>query len=217
MLVYKWNAASGHYALQSTIVPSGPTQWYPDDLAGESYVDASTRAPRPAPPHPAFCDLCSGDRRREHPVRVHGLDHRLVPAGPQCVATGWSRRRRRLHPRLSSPTAVSIYSLVDGSVAADYTTPLNTQLQTSATVRMDRNYCGGARACITLCCLSVTRSRSCAPILPLLQFAVWGDTGLGDNVPTAVLLQAGASTPVFTYVTPGSNFGLDVVVGEQVC
>lgn len=47
--------------------------------------------------------------------------------------------------------------------------------------------------------------------------AVWGDSGLGDNVPTAVLLQAGASAPVFTYVTPGSNFGLDVIVGEQVC
>ena len=46
--------------------------------------------------------------------------------------------------------------------------------------------------------------------------AVWGDTGLGDNVPTSVLLQAGSNTPVFTYVTPGSNFGLDVVVGEQV-
>lgn len=51
-----------------------------------------------------------------------------------------------------SARAVSIYSLVDGSVAADYTTPLNTQLQTSATVRMDRNYCGGARAWVHVAC-----------------------------------------------------------------
>jgi hypothetical protein len=32
-----------------------------------------------------------------------------------------------------------------------------------------------------------------------------------DDVPTAVLLQAGNHTPLLTYVTPGSMFGVDVV------
>ena len=72
-------------------------------------------------------------------------------------------------------------SLVTGKLLTDYTTPVNTQLQTNPTVKMDVDYCG---------------------------VALWGDR---DDVPTAVLLQAGNHTPVFTYVTPGSMMGVDLV------
>jgi len=78
----------------------------------------------------------------------------------------------------------TMYSMVNGQLLTDYTTPKNAQLQTSPTVRMDGNYAG-------LC--------------------LWGDN---DDVPTAVVLQAGKSTPVFTYVTPGSMFGVDIVVDK---
>jgi len=37
---------------------------------------------------------------------------------------------------------------------------------------------------------------------------LWGDA---DDVPTAVLLKANMSAPVFTYITPGSMFGVDVL------
>lgn len=40
--------------------------------------------------------------------------------------------------------------------------------------------------------------------------SLWGDS---DDVPTAVLLQAGLKDPVFTFVTPGSMSGVDVAVG----
>lgn len=75
----------------------------------------------------------------------------------------------------------TIFSMVTGSLLTDYTTPKNAQLQTSPTVRMSGNYAG-------LC--------------------LWGDN---DDVPTAVILSAGSSTPVFTYVTKGSMFGVDIV------
>ena len=39
--------------------------------------------------------------------------------------------------------------------------------------------------------------------------SLWGDQ---NDVPTAVLLQAGVSEPVFTFVTPGSMSGVDVAV-----
>lgn len=76
---------------------------------------------------------------------------------------------------------ILIVSLVTGKLLTDYTTPINTQLQTNPTVKMDVDYCG---------------------------VALWGDR---DDVPTAVLLQAGNHTPVFSYVTPGSMFGVDLV------
>jgi hypothetical protein len=71
--------------------------------------------------------------------------------------------------------------MATGAVLSDYTTPANTQLQTSTSLKMDGSYCG---------------------------VAMWGDR---DDVPTAILLAAGNSTPAFTYTTPGSMFGIDVV------
>ena len=70
---------------------------------------------------------------------------------------------------------VLIVSMVSGAVLSDFTTPANTQLQTSTSLKMDGAYCG---------------------------VALWGDR---DDVPTAVLLAAGNSTPAFSYTTPGSS------------
>lgn len=82
---------------------------------------------------------------------------------------------------------ILIVSMLTGRVLTDYETPANTQLQTNPAVRMDGKYCG---------------------------VALWGDR---DDVPTAVLLAAGNHTPAFTYTTPGSMFGVDLVVdGAQV-
>ncbi len=79
----------------------------------------------------------------------------------------------------------TIYSMVTGALITDYTTPKNAQLQTSPTVRMDGNYAG---------------------------LALWGDN---DDVPTCcVVLQANQNKPVFTYVTPGSMFGVEIVVDK---
>lgn len=75
----------------------------------------------------------------------------------------------------SRTARVLIYSMVTGALLTDYTTPTNTQLQTNPTVRMDGNYVG---------------------------VCLWGDN---DDVPTAIVLAAGTSVPVFTYVTPGSS------------
>ena len=41
--------------------------------------------------------------------------------------------------------------------------------------------------------------------------SLWGDA---DDQPTAVILAAGSNTPVFTYTTPGSMFGVDIVVDK---
>lgn len=79
----------------------------------------------------------------------------------------------------------TMYSMVTGQLVADYTSPKNAQLQTTPTVRMDGAYAG---------------------------MALWGDN---DDVPTAIVLAAGASKPVFTYVTPGSMFGVDIVVDRD--
>ncbi len=76
----------------------------------------------------------------------------------------------------------TIFSMVDGKLLTDYLTPKNAQLQTNPTVRMDGDYAG-------LC--------------------LWGDN---DDVPTAVVLKAGSTKPIFTYTTPGSMFGVDIVV-----
>lgn len=77
---------------------------------------------------------------------------------------------------------VIIYSMVTGAVLQDYLSPTNAQLQTYPTVRATGDY-----ACVSL----------------------WGDQ---DDVPTAIVLSANSATPVFTYVTPGSMFGVDCVV-----
>ena len=59
---------------------------------------------------------------------------------------------------------------------------MNDQLQTNVNVKMDGDVCG---------------------------IALWGDR---DDVPTAVALRAGSSTPLLEYVTPGSMNAVDVVV-----
>lgn len=75
---------------------------------------------------------------------------------------------------------VTMFSMVTGALVTDWVSPLNAQLQTSPTVRMDGNYAG---------------------------VALWGDN---DDVPTAVVLNA-ANKTIFTYTTPGSMFGVDIV------
>ena len=76
---------------------------------------------------------------------------------------------------------VLIYSMVTGAVVQDYLSPTNAQLQTYPTVRSSGDY-----SCVCL----------------------WGDQ---DDVPTAIVMSATAAKPVFTYVTPGSMFGVDCV------
>ena len=76
---------------------------------------------------------------------------------------------------------VIIYSMVTGAVMTDYTSPVNAQLQTYPTVRMSGNYAG---------------------------ICLWGDN---DDVPTAIVLSAKSAKPIFTFVTPGSMFGVDIV------
>ena len=76
---------------------------------------------------------------------------------------------------------VIIYSMVTGALLTDYVSPLNAQLQTYPTVRMSGNYAG---------------------------VCLWGDN---DDVPTAIVLSATSAAPIFTYTTPGSMFGVDIV------
>lgn len=76
---------------------------------------------------------------------------------------------------------VMIYSMVTGALLTDYVSPVNAQLQTYPTVRMSGNYAG---------------------------VCLWGDN---DDVPTVILMSAKSAKPIFTYTTPGSMFGIDVV------
>jgi len=71
--------------------------------------------------------------------------------------------------------------MVNGALLTDYTSPTNAQLQTYPTVRMSGNYAG---------------------------VSLWGDN---NDVPTAIVLSAKSTKPIFTFVTPGSMFGLDIV------
>ena len=68
---------------------------------------------------------------------------------------------------------VTTYSMVDGSLRSDWSSAVNTQLQTTPTVRSDGVYTG---------------------------VALWGDN---DDQPTAVILKAGSNVPIFNYTTPG--------------
>jgi hypothetical protein len=80
---------------------------------------------------------------------------------------------------------VTVYQVKTAKLLTDYTTLPNAQLQTSADVKMDGDFVG---------------------------IASWGDS---DDVPTAILLQAGVKDPIFTFVTPGSMFGVDVAVAKD--
>lgn len=76
---------------------------------------------------------------------------------------------------------VTIYSMVTGKLLTDYTAPANAKLQTYPTVRMSGNYAG---------------------------VSLWGDDA---DVPTAIVLSAVKAAPIFTYTTPGSMFGVDIL------
>ncbi len=80
---------------------------------------------------------------------------------------------------------VTLFSLSTGAVLTDYFTAVNTKLQENPTMRADRNYVG---------------------------VSLWGDAG---ERPTAVLLKAGSNKPVFSYISPGSMFAVDVVVDSS--
>jgi len=80
---------------------------------------------------------------------------------------------------------VTVYQVKTAKLLTDYTSLPNAQLQTSADVRMDGDFVG---------------------------VSLWGDQ---DDVPTAVLLQAGVKDPIFSFVTPGSMFGVDVAVASD--
>jgi len=71
--------------------------------------------------------------------------------------------------------------MVNGALLTDYVSPANAQLQTYPTVRMSGNYAG---------------------------ICLWGDNA---DVPTAIVLSAKSAKPIFTYTTPGSMFGVDLV------
>jgi hypothetical protein len=77
---------------------------------------------------------------------------------------------------------VTIYSLLSSTLLTDWTSATNAKLQTNPTVRMDGIYAG---------------------------ISLWGDA---DDTPTAVILAAGSSDVVFNYTTPGSMFGVDIVI-----
>lgn len=77
---------------------------------------------------------------------------------------------------------VTVYDIATDKFVVDWKSSTNTKLQTNPTVRADGIYTG---------------------------VALWGDA---DDVPTAVVLAAGSSTPLFTYTTPGSMFGVDILL-----
>ena len=77
---------------------------------------------------------------------------------------------------------VTVFAIASSALLTDWTSATNSQLQTNPTVRMDGVYTG---------------------------VALWGDS---DDVPTAVVLAAGSATPLFNYTTPGSMFGVDIVL-----
>lgn len=76
---------------------------------------------------------------------------------------------------------VTVYNMVTQKLVTDWVSSTNAQLQTNPTIRMDEQYVG---------------------------VSLWGDA---DDVPTAVVLAAGSNTPIFTYTTPGSMFGVEIV------
>ena len=79
---------------------------------------------------------------------------------------------------------VTTFSMVTGKLTIDWLSATNAKLQTNPTIRMDDGYVG---------------------------VSLWGDA---DDVPTAVVLSSGSNTPIFTYTTPGSMFGVDIVVDK---
>ena len=78
--------------------------------------------------------------------------------------------------------AVGGTALVSGASVLNFTSSTNPTLQENPTLRADGAY---------------------------VAVSLWGNAG---DVPTVVLLKAGAAAPVFSYITPGSMFAVDVNV-----
>lgn len=94
----------------------------------------------------------------------------------------------------ATQTAVAAFALTAGAtptLVANWTSAKNAKLQTNPTIRCDGEF---------------------------IAVATWGNEG---DVPTVVLLQAataaitGATAPLFTFTSPGSMFGVDVVVAAR--
>lgn len=81
---------------------------------------------------------------------------------------------------------VSAFALVGGALLTNWVSPVNTKLQENPTLRADAEYIG---------------------------VSLWGDSG-EVGYPTVVLLKAGSNTPLFSYVTPGSMFAVDLAVSS---
>lgn len=77
---------------------------------------------------------------------------------------------------------VSMFDATSGALVADYTSPESAKLQTDTTVRASGRYAAAA---------------------------LWGDA---SDFPTVVVLAAHLPTPLLTFVTPGSMFGVDIGV-----
>ena len=73
-----------------------------------------------------------------------------------------------------------------GALLTSWVSPINTKLQENPTLRADGAYIG---------------------------VSLWGDSG-ETGYPTVVLLKAGSNTPLFSYVTPGSMFAVDLAVSS---
>lgn len=76
----------------------------------------------------------------------------------------------------------TMFNVSSGALLADYTSAKNAQYQNQAIVRLDGDLCA---------------------------IASWGDRA---DIPTVIVLQAGSNTPVYTAITPGSMFGVDITV-----
>jgi len=82
--------------------------------------------------------------------------------------------------------AIGGFSLPTGSTTLAWVSQTNPKLQENPTIRADGDF---------------------------VAVSLWGNNG---DLPTVVLLQGGSNTPLFTYVTPGSMFAVDVnVVGRN--
>jgi len=80
-----------------------------------------------------------------------------------------------------------MFDAASGALVADYVSPESAKFQTDATVRASGRYAAAV---------------------------LWGDA---DDFPTVVVLAAGSAaapstTPLLTFTTPGSMFGVDVAV-----
>jgi hypothetical protein len=77
---------------------------------------------------------------------------------------------------------VTAFNVSTGAMTTNWQTTPNAKLQNNPTLRADG---------------------------PFIGVSLWGDAG---ELPTVALLKSGSSTPLFTYVTPGSMFAVDIAV-----